>query len=211
MVVLLNCRIVRLICCCLCVFLFGSSPPSQPGWLILFIHMHTHLDLWNIAVFINIRTKGTLREVSLPPHPFYPVSFHPVFIPGFLSPTSHPHLRQPFSLVSGLSYFFLQKWPDPHRFSYIPFLLIFPNTRMLVILALLHLTGTLPWRTLEELWNLIWRTKGENNYSLTSVPFWSRVAPQALTLLYFGVQQVSAGVLYRTFRKPQGRSQVSVV
>lgn len=150
--------------------------------------------MWNITVVIKIRTTGTLREVWLPPQPFYPVSFHPVFIPGFLSPTSHPHLRQPFFLVSGLSYFFLQKWPDPHRFSYIPFLLIFPNTRMLVSRALLHLTGTLPWRTLEELWNLIWRTKGENIYSLTSVPFWSRVALQALTLLHFGVQQVSTGV-----------------
>lgn len=29
---------------------------------------------------------------------------------------------------------------------------------------------------------------------MTSVPFWSRVAPQALTLLHFGVQQVSTGV-----------------
>lgn len=83
-----------------------------------------------------------------------------------------------------------------------------------VSLALLPLIAALSYRILEELWNLIWGSKGENIYPLTSVPFWSRVAPQALTLLHFRDQQVSTGFRRgptQDSREAQGRSQASVV
>lgn len=70
---------------------------------------------------MKVRTKRH-REVSFPSHPFCTVSFHPVSVPRFLSPTSHPHLRPLFSLVSCFSFcFFLHKSPDTHVFSYTPF------------------------------------------------------------------------------------------
>lgn len=83
-----------------------------------------------------------------------------------------------------------------------------------VSVALLHLTAALSYRILEELWNLVWGSKGENIYPLTSVPYWSRVAPQALTLLHFRDQQVSTGFRrgpIQDSREAQGRSQASVV
>lgn len=121
----------------LSVFLTGSSPPSYPGWSILYVLIYIYLDTRNITVIVKVRMKGTLREVPLPPSLFSWVSFHPVYIPGSLSPTSPPtpeasiHLSFCFILLfvfeqmSRYTYIFLYSHVSYTKGSTLPFALSF--------------------------------------------------------------------------------------